>query len=274
MFEQKDAILKLLRDDDPQTVSLVKQQLATRGLAAVPGLEDLLAIDDETVTRHAREVLAEIDAMQAADQFTRLCPNFPDTGDLEMANWLIARSLSPGVDVAGAKRQLDQWGRRLRTIVAGISSAEARVRLMASFTGEQLGFTGNSEDYYNAENSLLPFVIESRFGIPISLSLVYICLGERAGLAIEGVNFPGHFLVRHEKILFDPFERGRVLTQRDCEAILKRQNLPLSEANFVTASPRIMLRRMLANLLYVFQNENEKGRAAQIADWIRALDRK
>jgi regulator of sirC expression with transglutaminase-like and TPR domain len=274
MFEQKDAILKLLRDDDPQTVSLVKQQLATRGLAAVPGLEDLLAIDDETVTRHAREVLAEIDATQAADQFSRLCPNFPDSGDLEMANWLIARSLSPGVDVTGAKRQLDQWGRRLGNIVSGISSAEARVRLMASFTGEQLGFTGNSDDYYNAENSLLPFVIESRVGIPISLSLVYICLGERAGMAIEGVNFPGHFLVRHHRILFDPFERGRVLTERDCEAILKRQSLPRSEAHFVTASPRIMLRRMLANLLYVFQNENAKDRAAQIAGWIRALDRK
>lgn len=274
MFDQRDAILRLLRDDDPHTVSLVKEQLAGRGLDAVAGLHDLLTIDDERVTRHVREVLAQIDGEQAAAELTELCAAFPEKGDLEQANWLLARSLSPGIDVVAPKRQLDQWARRFSNIIADIRTPEARVRLMASFVGEQLGFRGNTGDYYNAMNSLLPYVIESRLGIPISLSMVYICLGERVRMKIEGVNFPGHFLVRHERVLFDPFERGRILTADDCRQILKRQNLPASEAHLVAATPRIILRRILANLLYVFQNEEEKERAALIAGWINRLERK
>ncbi len=273
MFEQKSAILRLLRDDDPHTVSLVKQQLAGRGADAIPALEDLLSIDDETVTRHVREVLSEIDSSQAADELTRLCANFPNDGGLERANWLLARAVSPGVEVVAPKRQLDQWGRRLGNIISGIGSAEARVRLMASFLGDQIGMRGNSNDYYNVKNSLLPLVIDARLGIPISLSLVYICVGERAGIRVEGVNFPGHFLVRHERVLFDPFERGRILTPRDCQRILERQNLTLNETHLIPASPRVILRRLLANLLYVFQNEPNKQRAAQIAGWIRALEK-
>lgn len=272
MIEHKSAILRLLRDDDPRTVSLVKEQLTVRGLDAVPALRDMLMIDDETVTRHVREVLGEIDSAQAAAEFTAVCPHFPVREDLESMNWLLARALAPGIDVTGAKKQLEQWGRRLRNIVSGITAADARLRLMTSFLGEQIGFRGNATDYYTVENSLLPSVVGSRLGIPISLALVYICVGERAGLKIEGVNFPGHFLARHEKVLFDPFERGRILTHRDCARILERQNLTLSDTHFIPATPRMILRRILANLLYVFQSHDETERTAQIAGWLKALE--
>jgi len=76
MFEQKEAIVRLLRDDDPHTVTLVKTQLAVAGPEAIPGLQDLLTTDDETVTRHVREVIAEIDAKDASRQLSDLCRAF------------------------------------------------------------------------------------------------------------------------------------------------------------------------------------------------------
>lgn len=274
MLEQKEAIVRLLQDDDPLTVNLVKQQLTERGSEAVPCLEEMLAIDDEAVTRHVKEVLGEIDARNADNELASLCPLFPSHSDIEHANWLLARSFIPGINTRPYQRQLDQWGRRLGNMVGGIRRADERVRLMANFLGDQLGFRGNSKHYYTVANSLLPRVIETRLGIPISLSLIYIIIGQRAGIEIEGVNFPGHFFVRHERVLFDPFERGRIMSMEDCEQILARQKLTLERSHLESASPRIMFRRILANMLYVFQSISDEPRVQKIAEWIRLLERK
>lgn len=273
MFEQQEAIVRLLRDDDLTTVSLVKQQLVEKGVEAIPNLEDMLALDDQTVTRHVREVLGEIDAREATDEFDLLCPLFPENGDLESANWLLARLFLPGVNFKIYSRLLDQWGDRIADMVAGAKSATEQVGILADYLGNRLGFHGDPNDYYKVDNSLLPRVIETRCGIPISLALVYIIIGKRAGLQIEGVNFPGHFLARCKGVIFDPFERGRILTMGDCERVLELQNLTLESSHLEVASSRVMLRRILANLLYVFQNNEDEANAALMAGWIHSLDR-
>ena len=79
------------------------------------------------------------------------------------------------------------------------------------FLGGQLKFRGNADDYYNADNTLLPRVMTTRLGIPITLTLLYMFIGQRCGIPVEGINFPGHFLARHDGVLFDPFERGRII---------------------------------------------------------------
>jgi len=277
MFQQKDAIVRLLRDDDPLTVSLVKQQLAESGREAIASLEDLLRIDDETVTRHVRDVLGQIDARAAAEAFTELCPVFPVHGDItniEAANWLLARALLPGVDVRAHASQLAEWARELGDLREREDDPRARVERLAEFLGGQLEFRGNTDDYYNADNSLLPTVMESRLGIPISLTLVYMLVGARCGVTVEGINFPGHFLARHDGVLFDPFERGRIIGIPECRQILARQKLELQPNHLEAADAVAMLRRMLANLLYVSQNQGDMEQAAVISGWIRALERK
>lgn len=272
MLLQKDAIVRLLRDDDPETVELVKQQLAQRGAAEIADLRDLLQVDDERVAQHARQVLAEIDARLAAQELTALCPVFAEQSDLEAASWLIARAFLPGVDIPAAAQKLEHWAAQLSQI-RPMFSAEERVRFLAHFLGQKVGLHGNADDYYQVDNSLLPRVLETKLGIPISLVLIYQLVGRRCGLDIEGVNFPGHFLARHAGVLFDPFESGRIIREVECQEILARQKLTLHPNHLCTASARAMLRRILANLLYVFQNEGAAARAALVTGWIHALDR-
>lgn len=277
MFQQKNAIVRLLRDDDPLTVSLVKQQLAEKGRAAIPSLKDLLEVDDETVARHVRDVLGQIDARAAVEAFTELCPVFPrhgSVGDIEAAHWLLARALLPGVDVRTHIAQIEAWAREIGDLRETPGGARERVERLAGFVGQRLGFRGNAGDYYNADNSLLPSVIESRMGIPITLALVYMLIGARCGVAVEGINFPGHFLARHDGVLFDPFERGRIIGIPECRQILARQRLELQANHLEAADAVAMLRRMLANLLYVSQNDGDASQAALISRWIRALERK
>lgn len=138
---------------------------------------------------------------------------------------------------------------------------------------EDLGFRGNAEEYYDPKNSLLSDVIETRLGIPISLAMLYVIIGRRADMQIDGINLPGHFIARYERILFDPFHQGRILSRPDCEAILARQRLKTHSSYFAPASPRLVFLRMLANLLFIFERAGERTKHQFVMEWVKALDR-
>jgi len=178
-----------------------------------------------------------------------------------------------GTEVEEWRALLDQWSGQVAQYRVPDETAEDRVRLLAHFLGGQLGFRGNTEDYYNADNTLLPRVMTTRLGIPITLTLLYMLIGRRCGLRVEGINFPGHFLARHDGVLFDPFERGRIIGIPECKQILARQKLELLPGHLETATPIAIARRILANLLYVYQSDEEVGAAGRVTGWLHALDR-
>jgi regulator of sirC expression with transglutaminase-like and TPR domain len=112
--------------------------------------------------------------------------------------------------------------------------------------------------------------VQTRLGIPISLALVYILVGRRAGMAIEGVGLPGHFLVRHGDIIFDPYHGGRRVSMEECATLLSRQNLALTEYHLAPATPRQMLIRCLTNLRYIATN-SDAALGEKIAGWEELL---
>ncbi|MEI7865164.1 MAG: transglutaminase-like domain-containing protein [Chthoniobacterales bacterium] len=273
MHPQKNALVRLLADDDEQTVRLVKKQLAEEGAAGMEDLRDLAGCDNPLAALHAREVLHDIVQREALERFEKLCPVFGDASDLEEANWLLGAALLRGFEAAPYRQRLDAWGVELRRRLRRAPGDRRRVEIMTDFLGAELVFAGNSEDYYNEGNSLLSCVLDSRKGIPISLALVYMLVGQRAGAPVEGVNLPGHFLARHGSILFDPFHHGRVLARRDCEEILRRQNQQLEEWHLAAAGARQMLTRILANLLYVYHRHGKAMLYDRVKSWSHLLCR-
>ncbi|HEY0792021.1 MAG TPA: transglutaminase-like domain-containing protein [Chthoniobacterales bacterium] len=274
MLKHREAIIRLLKDDDPQTVLLIKNQLATGGADTIADLRDLLSLDDEEVTFHIRDVLGEIQTREAKNDLQGICRNIRTQEELEEACWLIAQVFLPGVETGHYNARINEWAKMLRDRLPVGASELQQTQILTHLMGRELGFRGNSEDYYNLKNSLLPCVIDSRLGIPISLSVLYIAVARRAAMRVEGINLPGHFVVRLGSVLFDPFHDGRVLTPRDCAEILARQKLTLEPAHLQLASPRLVLLRMLANLLYIFEGEDDSDLQQQVKGWIRLLDPK
>ncbi|MGA7880636.1 MAG: transglutaminase-like domain-containing protein [Terrimicrobiaceae bacterium] len=273
MFAQRDAIVRLLQDDDPETVRLVKEQLAQGGEELISGLRDLVQMGDERVCRHARDVLAEIAGQGADEEFHLLCHFFNDESDLETACWMLAHTLDPSVDIESFEHKVNQWGRQFLVRISGTVSNRQRAQALAEFMADELCFRGNTDDYYSERNSLLPHVIETRMGIPISLSILYRMVAGRAGMKVDGINLPGHFIARHGEVLFDPFHKGRILAKADCEEILSRQNLKLRAWHLEPATPRQILLRVLANLLYVYDLRKDLDKHARVNMWIKALSR-
>ncbi|GAA4535570.1 transglutaminase-like domain-containing protein [Pseudonocardia xishanensis] len=152
---------------------------------------------------------------------------------------------------AGAAPDLDPapWLAELDRLAAGVDSLPALVRRL--FVEE--GFTGNSGDYSDPRNSLLPDVLTRRTGIPITLAVVCIEVGRRAGIALEGVGMPGHFLVRvpYTGHHLDVFDHGRRLDRAACEALFRAatgSDAPFGAHLLPRASTRDILLRMLENL--------------------------
>lgn len=271
MFAQKEALIRLLHDNDPETVRLVKEQLTAGGEEKISELQELMNVDDKCVSEHARDVLAAISGRGAEEEFSLLCHFFGDGIDLEQACWALARAMEPGQCVLPFEHKLNTWGRQFLVKISGAVSNRERVLLLSSFLSEELEFRGNAENYYCERNSLLPRVIETRSGIPITLTLLYMMIGTRAAMKIEGINLPGHFIARHGEVYFDPFHRGRVLSRMDVESILLRQGLELKDCHLQPATSRQMLLRMLANLLYVYDLHGECQKHERVLGWMQAL---
>jgi regulator of sirC expression with transglutaminase-like and TPR domain len=140
-------------------------------------------------------------------------------------------------------------------------------------------FAGNQLDYYDPRNSFLNQVIERRVGIPISLSVIYMEVGRRAGLDVEGIGLPGHFIVRvresgrREEMLVDPFH-GAILSREDCQDRLDTVYdglVNLSDEHLRAVSTTEILVRMLRNLKAVYTRSNLYRQALSCVDRILLL---
>ena len=264
MSSQIDALSRLFRDDDPETVGLVKEQLVLQGESVVPDLRDLVNADSAIVAAHAQEVLHAIAGKAASAEFEILCQRDAEI-PLEEACWLIASALMPWIDVEDSKKILDAWGSELLRRIS--ENPRDRVEILTAYLHGELGFTGNTEDYYNHENSLLPYLIENRKGLPLTLTLLYIFVAARAGICIHGVNLPGHFIARCGETYFDPFHEGRILTIADCADILARQQIELSDDHLENPVSRQILARLLANLRHAYEVEEASWQKGMVDRW-------
>ncbi len=182
----------------------------------------------------------------------------------------IGQDEDAGLDVQGALARVDELAERLRRRLPADAPPLQRLRSVTQYFFQELGFSGNVNDYYDRRNSLLPAVLESRRGIPISLAVLFIEIARQLGLDAMGVSFPGHFLVKvpmsQGDVVIDPFT-GHSLGREDLEERLlpyRQRSLPQSDwpmSLFLQASPpRDILARMLRNLKEIDRSH---------CDWVR-----
>lgn len=268
MPDQRAAILRLLDDDDVSTVTLVQMKLAET--ETVERLRAWRAEASGRAAAHLDEIISEIAQRQADTSFSEECRFFGEQGDLETASWKLAAAFAPGENFDRDRALLDDWGEEVSRRMSGVLTKADRVRVLAEFLGREMRLRGNDDDYYSIDNSLLPRVVETRLGIPISLTLVYMLVAKRAGLQVDGVGLPGHFLARHEDIFFDPFHGGRRIGLDECGALMEQQNLVLTPAHLQPTTPRQMLVRMLTNIYFIAE-QGDPPLAAKISEWMDLL---
>ncbi len=175
---------------------------------------------------------------------------------------LIAEDQYPGVDIAGCIAKLDAMAATVRGRLALDAFPEQKVAALNHYLFGELGFRGNVGAYYDPRNSYLNEVLERRTGIPITLSIVYLEVGRRLGLQLQGVSFPGHFLVKlrltRGQLVLDPFAGGEPRSAADLRSRLERVLPPplLERADLdrylEPATSREIVTRVLRNLKGIY----------------------
>lgn len=218
-------------------------------------------------------------AQAALDSFRALMAQADARIELARACLMIARDAYPELELAHYIGEIERFGLRLRARLPQGGGIEEKVIALNEFFFGELAFEGNVDAYYDPRNSYLNEVIDRRTGIPISLSILYMELGRRIGLPLEGVSFPGHFLVRLRLrggiLVLDPFAGGTPQTEDELRTRLLRvvpqsatgglpvEALPL-DPFLEPATHRQILARLLRNLKGIYRDADEPVRLLEV----------
>ena len=177
----------------------------------------------------------------------------------------IAQNDEHPLDLSACLTDIGKFAIRLKRRLHSDIAPIPKLRLLNNFFYQELGFSGNFNDYYNPDNSYLHKVLSTRRGIPISLAIIYMELAQQIGLDVKGISFPGHFLmklsIKTGDIILDPFN-GASLSREEIEERLEPyfingrnpEDPPLA-SYLANATERSILARMLRNLKAVYAEQ-------------------
>ncbi|WP_299490842.1 tetratricopeptide repeat protein [Acaryochloris sp. IP29b_bin.137] len=201
--------------------------------------------------------------------------------DLALAALYIAQEEYPTLDISAYLNKLNTMAMAVEEQLAAEAYPLKVLQTINRYLYEDLGFTGNTQCYYDPRNSFLNDVMDRRLGIPITLSLVYMEVARRVGFPMVGINFPGHFLIRPDRgdmsIHVDPFFQGELLFEQDCCDRITQvfgQPMDLRPEFFAVVSPQQFLIRLLTNLKQIYLNENQLEKCLGASEQILLVDPK
>jgi regulator of sirC expression with transglutaminase-like and TPR domain len=188
--------------------------------------------------------------------------------NLACAALLVAAEAYPQLAVEPYLQRLDMLAERAMDRLDEERAPLLVLQAMSRLLFEEEQFRGNAEAYYDPRNSFLNDVLDRRTGIPITLSIVYLEIGWRLGLPLQGVNFPAHFLVRFEgeaiRVLVDPFHGGRISFEDQAQDLLDRAYggaVRMQPGFLRPAGKKDILLRLLANLKGLYVNARDDASA-------------
>lgn len=270
---QQQALVSLLQDGDAVTVGLIKGKLIEGGHERLPEYLELLNHIHGPAQENLQQVIREIEESKTLGDISRGLAKLKTLRQLEEICWDFARTEQPSFEGGPYSRQLDQWAAEAGRLITPGATAQEKVRCLARYLGQDQDLAGNSHDYYHPRNAVLPWVMEFRRGLPITLTLIYMLVGSRLNLSVEGIAAPGHFLARLDGVIFDPYHRGHILTDGEWEMIASEvppRNRPyLSKA----CTPPQIMHRMLINLRNCYVKRNDAEHRRMVDHYLAVMQR-
>lgn len=278
LSSQLSAMISLLDDDDNAVFQSVSQKLREVVTSDNPEAAEAMRLIVQKRESASGKAAARIAKFIDDIQFQKIEPQFRrallENAKLEDFCFLIAQIGYPALDIEKYKQELNRIESLARLEYA--SSREMaeidRVFMLINIIFEREGYKGNSNNYYEPENSYLNRVIDRKLGIPISLGAIALILAERLSLPIFGVNMPAHFMLKYERdrleIFIDPFNQGRILDKQDCIRFLINQGYGYVEQYLAKATATDIVERMFNNLRNSYAELGQTDKRALIERYL------
>ncbi len=192
----------------------------------------------------------------------------PSRIELDAAALEIARVEYPDLDAIAEIARLDYYAFEIAGRARDLSDGASFVEAANEYLFGELGFRGNETDYYNPDNCCLNRVIETKLGIPITLSIIYIEIARRLAKPVSGVGLPGHFLVRYDdpgySAIIDPFHGGAIVDVAQCCHLAQVESL--DEGMLDAVDRRHIAMRLINNLRGIYFTRRDGAKALQVLD--------
>jgi len=272
-------LIKLLDDESSDIRNNIIRELASFGPNLKEELDNIPFLLNPTQKEHVKKILRGHRRLMLKKAWSSWYQLPSEIQKLECAVTILSEYLQ---DPTLQDSVTDVTAPKVKSLLddlVGAYQEKYRVKnakLLAQFLFKELGLKGNEKDYYNPQNSNLIYVINNKKGIPISLATIYILVGSRLGLKIEGCNFPGHFLAKIQSngkdLYVDCFSSGQLIEEEDIihlqgdtfegiEGILKEK-----------VTPEMMIRRYLANFIRIYQMQQDEENSRIMIDLFKDLD--
>lgn len=262
------ALINLL--DDDQVYSAVEQRLLEYGTQAIPYLDEVVRRADADRLTRARNIRKQIRRASLEQEWVEMLQHSRGQDlDLEDGVWFVARIGHPELSVRHYQKKLDFLAGKVREKFHPTDTGYDRVKRLIRTLVLLEKYNGNNDHYYQPENSYLHYVIDRKVGLPITLSVLYILVGRRAGIPLEGLGIPGHFLLKFPgteqgQVFIDPFHRGRLMDLGGVERFCRRMGVGFDLRFLQPVTAADIIERMLRNLALAYTKQEDEPRLTRI----------
>lgn len=273
-----ESLVYLLDDPDPFVQSEVRNRLFELGESAVPLLDQQKSkMEDDETRELLDEVIQWITFSSVEEDFLDVLEGgMNNLKQLEDAIFILSRFDNPTLREREYKQKLDRFADMIRDEVRYSLDESQKMHKVLDFVFSELGFSGNTTDYYNPHNSYLNRVIDQRKGLPISLALIVLFIGRRLELPFFGVNMPIHFMLKfksdREEILIDPFDGGKLVSYNQCYYFLKQNGIDPKSEHFKESSEITILARSIRNLINSYQKLDKLGKVERLKKLLETVE--
>lgn len=263
-------IIDLLDDDDADIVASMRHKLFELGEDAVLTILDACPPDSQ-VHKEASRVLMRFREPTLEERFRNLSTDENGDIDLEEGAFTLARLAYPDLDVGAYKTRLGHMAFELAPQVAPDDHPIRVIRTLNHYLFESQKFRAPLR--YDPDDTFLNRVLDRKRGWPITLSAIYLILGQRIDLPLVGVAMPKHYIVKYsapsgQEIFVDPYNHGQVLTPNECADMIGEK---LTEDLLPEATNRFTLFRMMNNLKHTYLGMGESKNARRLDGLIDIL---
>jgi regulator of sirC expression with transglutaminase-like and TPR domain len=280
MTETKDTenLIKLLDDNDEFVYQHVKNKLMELGNDALPALMMSLTNDNPLLNERIKNIIDEIYFSEVDTKFKELSEKKENI--LEEAVFLIANYGYPEMDMKKYQGELDDMSTKLNISIDKMKMNPLIpqddplqiIKIINHFLFYQKGFKGNTENFYEPENTFFNDVMERKKGIPISLSILYLLICKRLNLPTYGVNLPAHFIIKYvddkDEFYIDPYNNGIVISKSEAIKFLSRIGLTKEDFDSISflkiADDKDIIRRSLNNLVNIYTRSGDTQKTDQL----------
>lgn len=292
---QLRAMIQLLDDDDQEVLNIVEQKFLELGQTIVADLEQIWLNNDYPLLN------PKIDGVLKNIQQDLLHKEVKDWMFIEepsaLSAWILASKIQyPGLKYESVKAQLNQFKIDAWVMLSSVQNPHDQIGILNYILFEKYGFKGNNENYHSPENSILPRVLETKKGNPISLAILYLSIAQDLGIPIFGVNLPQHFVLAYCKVkstpnefgvvpknkllisdiesvefYVNPFSNGQIFNKESIDAFLKVIRVEPQESFYFPCSTMDIFKRILRNLHFAYSEQHEFDKQNEVVDLMKLI---